>query len=146
MSILNSKVNKTPPGGVCHDLWGAEFIGSPCHNRVLKPPGGGSSDIFGTTTCDEVNPHNRGRNQKNLQSSIILGGQSPQHKNGSADVAAATNGSVDKPDGNPVTGEGYEAPKAAATPANHVSAQSVPAPEQKKQSRVPPGGYSSGLW
>lgn len=49
-------------------------------------------------------------------------------------------------DGNPVTGEGYEAPKATATPAQHVSAQSEPAPEQKKASRVPPGGYSSGLW
>lgn len=49
-------------------------------------------------------------------------------------------------DGNPITGEGYEAPKAAANPAQHVSAQSEPAPEQKKASRVPPGGYSSGLW
>jgi len=49
-------------------------------------------------------------------------------------------------DGNPVTGEGYEAPKVTATPAQHVSAQSEPAPEQKKASRVPPGGYSSGLW
>lgn len=36
MSILPSRENKTPPGGVCHDLWGAEFIGSPCHNRQVK--------------------------------------------------------------------------------------------------------------
>jgi len=49
-------------------------------------------------------------------------------------------------DGNPVTGEGYEAAKPMTTPAQHVSAQSEPAPEQKKTSRVPPGGYSSGLW
>lgn len=49
-------------------------------------------------------------------------------------------------DGNPVTGEGYEAVKPTVTPAHHVSAQSEPAPEQKKASRVPPGGYSSGLW
>lgn len=60
--------------------------------RVLKPPGGGSSDIFGTTSSDEVNPHKRGTNQKNLQSSIILGGQSPKHGNGTA-----TNGNSDKP-------------------------------------------------
>lgn len=45
-----------------------------------------------------------------------------------------------------MTGEGYEAPKAAVAPAQHVSAQSEQAPEQKKASRVPPGGYSSGLW
>lgn len=50
-------------------------------SRVLKPPGGGSSDIFGTASCDEVNPHKRGTNQKNLQSSIILGGQSPKPTN-----------------------------------------------------------------
>lgn len=49
-------------------------------------------------------------------------------------------------DGNPVTGEGYEASKTTAAPAQHVSAQSEPAQEQKKASRVPPGGYSSGLW
>lgn len=36
MSQLPSKENKTPPGGVCHDLWGAEFLGSPCHNRQVK--------------------------------------------------------------------------------------------------------------
>lgn len=45
-----------------------------------------------------------------------------------------------------MTGEGYEAPKATVAPAQHVSAQSEQAPEQKKASRVPPGGYSSGLW
>lgn len=36
MFELHSKENKTPPGGVCHDLWGAEFLGSPCHNRQVK--------------------------------------------------------------------------------------------------------------
>lgn len=45
-----------------------------------------------------------------------------------------------------MTGEGYEAPKTAAVPSQNVSAQSEPAPEQKKGNRVPPGGYSSGLW
>lgn len=45
-----------------------------------------------------------------------------------------------------MTGEGYEAAKQVATPSQHVSAQSDPAPEQKKPNRVPPGGYSSGLW
>lgn len=59
--------------------------------RVLKPPGGGSSDIFGTASCDEVNPHKRGTNQKNLQSSIILGGQSPKPS-----TVTATDGNSDK--------------------------------------------------
>lgn len=59
--------------------------------RVLKPPGGGSSDIFGSASSDEVNPHKRGTNQKNLQSSIILGGNSP------VKTSNATNGNSDKP-------------------------------------------------
>lgn len=61
--------------------------------RVLKPPGGGSSDIFGTASCDEVNPHKRGTNQKNLQSSIVLGGSPTKQSNGTT----ATNGNSDKP-------------------------------------------------
>lgn len=36
MSKLSIRENRTPPGGVCHDLWGAEFVGSPCHNRQVK--------------------------------------------------------------------------------------------------------------
>lgn len=59
----------------------------------MKPPGGGSSDIFGTASHDEVNPHKRGTNQKNLQSSIILGGQTPKHSNGTV----AAGGNSDKP-------------------------------------------------
>ncbi|XP_047102239.1 microtubule-associated protein Jupiter [Schistocerca piceifrons] len=42
-----------PPGGECHDLFGADCKGSPGHLRVLKPPGGGSSDIFGTAPVDQ---------------------------------------------------------------------------------------------
>ncbi|XP_046670005.1 microtubule-associated protein Jupiter-like [Homalodisca vitripennis] len=57
-----------PPGGECHDLWGASFNGSPSHLRVLKPPGGGSSDIFGTS-AEPTEPQRKTRTH--LTSSIF---------------------------------------------------------------------------
>ncbi|XP_033607973.1 microtubule-associated protein Jupiter isoform X2 [Cryptotermes secundus] len=61
---------KQPPGGQCHDLFGAEFKGSPCHHRVLKPPGGASSDIFGRP--DEVDQSPRKiRSNHHLKSSVF---------------------------------------------------------------------------
>ncbi|KAJ8882597.1 hypothetical protein PR048_014408, partial [Dryococelus australis] len=72
-----------------HDsLFGAEFKATPCHQRqvapvevhfcfitshvmVLKPPGGGSSNIFGAPDVPEATP--RRRNQSHLQSSVLPG-------------------------------------------------------------------------
>ncbi|XP_066999082.1 microtubule-associated protein Jupiter isoform X5 [Anabrus simplex] len=128
-----------PPGGDSHDLWGAEFKGSPCHNRVLKPPGGGTSDIFGAPEPVQNSPRRVQRSQ--MQSSLF---GPPQD---------ATDTPVrSKPDGNPVTGEGYAAvngDKESSAPASNNSApvtngSTHSAPPQRN--RVPPGGYSSGLW
>ncbi|XP_063241215.1 microtubule-associated protein Jupiter isoform X2 [Bacillus rossius redtenbacheri] len=55
-----------------HDrLFGAEFKATPCHQRVLKPPGGGSSNIFGAPDVPESSL--RRRNQSHLQSSVLAG-------------------------------------------------------------------------
>lgn len=65
----------------------------------------------------------RGR-QFQMQSHFSLGGDDKPDA-----PVAQTRSEASAPDGNPVTGEGYKAPVAAAN-----------------RSRVPPGGYSSGLW
>ncbi|XP_034249260.1 uncharacterized protein LOC117650078 isoform X3 [Thrips palmi] len=65
----------------------------------------------------------RGR-QFQMQSHFSLGGDEKP-----AAPAAQASSEPQAQDGNPVTGEGYKAPAAAAN-----------------RSRVPPGGYSSGLW
>ncbi|XP_021927020.1 microtubule-associated protein Jupiter-like isoform X2 [Zootermopsis nevadensis] len=67
---MSDTIVKQPPGGDCHDLFGAEFKGSPCHHRVLKPPGGGSSDIFGNVEAVEQSPR-RVRSKQYLQSSVF---------------------------------------------------------------------------
>ncbi|KAK7873446.1 hypothetical protein R5R35_000227 [Gryllus longicercus] len=98
--------------------------------RVLKPPGGGTSDIFGAPDPVQNSPR---RVRNNMQSSVF--GPPPTN------------------DGNPVTGEGYTngekqpaannaPPAAAAAPTTNGTSHSAP----PQRNRVPPGGYSSGLW
>ncbi|XP_069681031.1 microtubule-associated protein Jupiter isoform X4 [Periplaneta americana] len=176
---------KQPPGGDCHDLFGAEFKGSPCHHRVLKPPGGGTSDIFGAAEGVEQSPR-RARNTHHLQSSVFgangaseapstprtkpgndshnrlfgptesrpqttvrnrlkssipLGGAEENHQSSPAENGQQEVLSTPK-DGNPVTGEGYSAVNGEkeSSPANGTSSA------EARRNRVPPGGYSSGLW
>ncbi|XP_066999075.1 microtubule-associated protein Jupiter isoform X2 [Anabrus simplex] len=186
-----------PPGGDSHDLWGAEFKGSPCHNRVLKPPGGGTSDIFGAPEPVQNSPRRVQRSQmqsslfgppqdatdtpvrskpgndsynrlfgpvdprppsasKNHQkSNIMLNNEEPSitpAESKSSDSNSSTISETDSQDGNPVTGEGYAAvngDKESSAPASNNSApvtngSTHSAPPQRN--RVPPGGYSSGLW
>ncbi|XP_069681034.1 microtubule-associated protein Jupiter isoform X7 [Periplaneta americana] len=147
---------KQPPGGDCHDLFGAEFKGSPCHHRVLKPPGGGTSDIFGAAEGVEQSPR-RARNTHHLQSSVFgANGASeapstprtkPARRNpvtgdGVCSSDSILRRSTKKRDGNPVTGEGYSAVNGEkeSSPANGTSSA------EARRNRVPPGGYSSGLW
>ncbi|XP_012286630.1 microtubule-associated protein Jupiter isoform X4 [Orussus abietinus] len=189
--------------------------------RVLKPPGGGSSDIFGAGPEDanprRVKNHNQSQlgsaifgdsngpsagngqdtpraskpgndsysrlfgppdapptpNSKNhMRSHISLSGESP----GASSPAKSTNSSTgnlngltngngannnDISDGNPVTGTGYGADQQntigtlvqngngnATTNGTEKSNESSPGsgPRTQGRTRVPPGGFSSGLW
>ncbi|XP_076544801.1 microtubule-associated protein Jupiter isoform X2 [Osmia lignaria lignaria] len=198
--------------------------------RVLKPPGGGSSDIFGAapeeTSPRRVKNHNQSQlgsalfgdtpnsnsnsnsnetprnkpgndsykrlfgppdappttpNAKNhMRSNISLSGDSsssssvslaaatsPAKSTASSDSIAgvlngyaASNGNNltnDVTDGNPVTGTGYaESQNNGPTVQNGTSSSnssigeksndSSPAAKVPARTRVPPGGYSSGLW
>uniref|UniRef100_A0A1B6KGY8 Microtubule-associated protein Jupiter n=1 Tax=Graphocephala atropunctata TaxID=36148 RepID=A0A1B6KGY8_9HEMI len=103
-------------------------------SKVLKPPGGGSSDIFGTSG-ESVEPQRKTRTH--LTSSIF----------GEESATPSRN----KIDGNPVASDGptvngaSSAPESgASTPAPTFSGP-APAPANNKP-RVPPGGFSSGLW
>ncbi|XP_017796920.1 PREDICTED: microtubule-associated protein Jupiter isoform X5 [Habropoda laboriosa] len=194
--------------------------------RVLKPPGGGSSDIFGAapeeTSPRRVKNHNQSQlgsalfgetpnsnsnsnetprnkpgndsynrlfgppdappttpNAKNhMRSNISLSGEStsssmssgaatsPAKSTASSDsIAGVLNGYVasngnnlinDVTDGNPVTGTGYAETQNNHGPAvqngtsssnsSEKSNDTSPAAKLPARARVPPGGYSSGLW
>ncbi|XP_076238988.1 microtubule-associated protein Jupiter isoform X4 [Calliopsis andreniformis] len=190
--------------------------------RVLKPPGGGSSDIFGAapeeTSPRRVKNHNQSQlgsalfgdgpksnsnetprnkpgndsynrlfgppdappttpNAKNhMRSNIPLSGDStssstsslssvsPAKSTGSSDSIAgvlngyaASNGNNltnDVTDGNPVTGTGYTEPQnngptmqnGTSSSNSSEKSDSSPAAKAPARTRVPPGGFSSGLW
>lgn len=120
-------------------------------SKVLKPPGGGSSDIFGAAP-EETSPR-RVKNHNQSQLGSALFGDGP-NKNSSNDTPR------NKPDGNPVTGTAYTESQNGPTTAvqngtssssssiGEKSADSSPAAKASGggRTRVPPGGYSSGLW
>ncbi|KAG7197487.1 hypothetical protein KM043_013335 [Ampulex compressa] len=130
--------------------------------RVLKPPGGGSSDIFGSVPEDTSPRRVKNHNQSQLGSALF--GDSP---NNGAPTGSSNNGNSctdsprcnSKPDGNPVTGTGYTSEPLKNGPAvqngtssstnsslGEKSNDSSPSAKAPTRTRVPPGGYSSGLW
>ncbi|XP_023024572.1 uncharacterized protein [Leptinotarsa decemlineata] len=82
-------------------------------SRVLRPPGGGHTDIFGSAADPQVKKDN-GRNA----SSILEG-----------------------------TNAKTVPPSPVKTPTGPPQLGSEPAaPQPSRTNRVPPGGFSSGLW
>ncbi|XP_046833816.1 microtubule-associated protein Jupiter isoform X5 [Vespa crabro] len=168
--------------------------------RVLKPPGGGSSDIFGSTQ-DETSPR-RVKNHNQSQLGSALFGDAPDSSNNSNNATGnmdnnggeitprsgkpafrrikrfrgascmprnpVTGDGVDVTplrrtrrcrDGNPVTGTGYtsETQNGGSAMQNGTGSSNSSIGEKSNGSsptgkpagtrtRVPPGGYSSGLW
>lgn len=122
-------------------------------SKVLKPPGGGSSDIFGAAP-EETSPRRvKNHNQSQLGSALFGDGPNNSNKNSNTDTPR------NKPDGNPVTGTGYaESQNGPTAVQNGTSSSSSSIGDKSNDSspaakapgvartRVPPGGYSSGLW
>uniref|UniRef100_A0A0C9RDI0 Jupiter_2 protein n=1 Tax=Fopius arisanus TaxID=64838 RepID=A0A0C9RDI0_9HYME len=117
--------------------------------RVLKPPGGGSSDIFGGAP-EDISPRRVKNHNQSQLGTALFGDGVPSTGSSSPDSPRA------KPDGNPVTGTGYiESPpsqngSSSASSINgdqRSTTDSSPAnANSKPRGRVPPGGFSSGLW
>lgn len=124
-------------------------------SRVLKPPGGGSSDIFGTEiksapstpAKDSVDANNPIAPEEKSDSyteveerpdseELKIGNLSIDEENGEKDEDLSDEAKVDKkPD------------TISSIIRQNDNVQSpVPEPEKKTPQRVPPGGYSSGLW
>jgi len=135
-------------------MWAGQDDTQRFKTRVLKPPGGGSSDIFGA--APEESPRRiKAHNQSQLGSALF--GET-NGTDGPANVAVSPRSN--KPDGNPVTGIGYasEALKNGPAMQNGIASSNSSSSGEKShdtspasakppaRTRVPPGGYSSGLW
>ncbi|XP_063617795.1 skin secretory protein xP2 [Cydia splendana] len=106
-------------------------------SRVLRPPGGGHTDIFGG---DPEPP--RGRRQNPAAAyATSLGEHQPHNGNAPAQNGQETPAPAPTPEAQPKT----EAPASEPAKPEPVAA-AQPAPEPPKRVRVPPGGFSSGLW
>ncbi|XP_046444196.1 microtubule-associated protein Jupiter-like isoform X3 [Daphnia pulex] len=118
--------------------------------KVLKPPGGGSSDIFGTADSKPA-AGTKSNHSDHFGSGSGFGGDlsdlgvkaSSVDSNDGASTPSQTSTSNGSPNnsepntprsGNPVTGEGYSAEAAEKKE------------ETPRRGRVPPGGFSSKLW
>lgn len=100
-------------------------------SRVLKPPGGGHSDIFGTPEVKANPPRPKYNQQNSSNMNCVMGTADPNLKPQQESVQAAA------PDGPKAAGQ----PSAAAAPASANQSD-----QASGRSRVPPGGFSSGLW
>nr|BAN20472.1 unkown protein [Riptortus pedestris] len=108
--------------------------------RVLKPPGGGSSDIFGTGGSQQDG--NTPRRVKNHQHSNLFLNDDPAPTNTpSRNHDGQTNGE----NGHAEEGGQENLRNGNAAPMNGNGNAATQAPAQAR-ARVPPGGFSSGLW
>nr|XP_018911320.1 PREDICTED: microtubule-associated protein Jupiter isoform X1 [Bemisia tabaci] len=128
-----------PPGGYCHDLFGASFNGSPCHNRVLKPPGGGSSDIFGSPEPPASHSLRKTRTYDQTPSGTAMNGtKSPTDSTPSSAASSTGNNSHFNSQENLNGDAPVSEPDAATPPSTPDEAQaptqaSEPEPESKPE-------------
>ncbi|KAH9644478.1 hypothetical protein HF086_006011 [Spodoptera exigua] len=107
-------------------------------SRVLRPPGGGHTDIFGGEP-EPQQTHRRGPPASTI--GFVVGQEEPKPTNGTD--ASSQNGQKSPQEAAPAPVADAPEPKAASP----VAAAPEPAKvEPPKRVRVPPGGFSSGLW
>ncbi|CAG9863288.1 unnamed protein product [Phyllotreta striolata] len=107
--------------------------GSRSSSRVLKPPGGGHTDIFGGEDQVKVGRKYHGRNQSSILEGTNPGSDAPETPPEEVKVAASEPAQEARSNAEQASGE----PRAAA------AAPPAPANPAQSRVRVPPGGFSS---
>lgn len=126
------------------------LTGSKNSSRVLKPPGGGHSDIFGCAdqTVPGPRPKYDQQNSSNLNFCMnttdpnVLVEKAAANKPPSA-AAVVQNGGGDVSAAQPAKPQSAVNGGASA---DSIGGSHQQAPTAQPKGRVPPGGFSSGLW
>lgn len=126
-------------------------IGDKNSSRVLKPPGGGHSDIFGEPDACQIKARPKYNQQNSSNLSYCVGTKDANEK--------VAEGGAPLPEGGGGAAEQSTSPKAAGRSVPSDAAWTPnQAPQQQQQGgapqsgsgdnkpRVPPGGFSSGFW
>lgn len=123
-------------------------IGDKSSSRVLKPPGGGHSDIFGEPDACQIKARPKYNQQNSSNLSYCVGTKDANEKvaEGGAPLPEAA---AAQPQNHSPLAAGRSAPTEAAwTPNQNVTPPQAPQQGNGDQGkpRVPPGGFSSGFW
>jgi len=158
--MVSSKTTRIqPPGGHCHinsDMV-PQSMDIRQANRVCKPPGGMSSNIFSETESTTSSNESRASStspktpQKvyRMASNFELGDEQPENptprrkpfKASGAPEYTGTRGPVIGASFNPLTGE------MIGSPGSFIPEEKpVPYAERTPGTRIPPGGYTTPLW
>lgn len=117
-------------------------IGEKSSSRVLKPPGGGHSNIFGEPDANPIRPRPKHNQQNSSNLAFVCGTMDANEKVAQAAPVAPEPVAREAPAAQQVT-------ERAGPPANTWD-QSAPPPQHVSNDtgkpRVPPGGFSSGFW
>lgn len=121
------------------------LAGSKNSSRVLKPPGGGHSDIFGAP--DQPNIHARPKydqqNSSNLNFCMNTTDPNVLVEQTKKQLETSNGGGAGGNDGG-VAAAGSTNGNSARTQSNFMRQDQEP--QAPVKGRVPPGGFSSGLW
>ncbi|XP_062559010.1 uncharacterized protein LOC134223821 [Armigeres subalbatus] len=104
-------------------------------SRVLKPPGGGHSDIFGSPELKANPPRPKYNQQNSSNMNGVMGTTDPNLK--VDQVPAAPDNRSEAP------AAAFQEKPALASGGSEPSSQDS---QGGNRARVPPGGFSSGLW
>lgn len=100
-------------------------------SRVIKPPGGGHSDIFGLYDNTEPKHHVK-HNQPKSQIGEVF--------------AYDNDKKTETDNGKEENEKDNEVEKEVEEKKNGTNENEAPKPNPPQRIRVPPGGFSSGLW
>ncbi|XP_058064109.1 uncharacterized protein LOC131213902 [Anopheles bellator] len=109
-------------------------------SRVLKPPGGGHSDIFGESDVRHNPPRPKNNQQNSSNMNAVMGTTDP---NETLEAKPATSPAATGQNGPHSTANGSSGPTGGASAAEMAKQQ---ASSDNQRVRVPPGGHSAGFW
>ncbi|XP_050075901.1 jupiter microtubule associated homolog 1 [Anopheles maculipalpis] len=109
-------------------------------SRVLKPPGGGHSDIFGATDVRQNPPRPKNNQQNSSNMNAVMGTMDP---NETLDTTKRTTAGGDSAASSPAAAQNGSSSSNGASSGGEANKSASAASER---ARVPPGGHSQGFW